>query len=210
MSGFNSFVVRECTTLTTGVLVLGLEFNEISITLRDDRYHPEYQDHDNIYDRYDRDRYDRNRYDRDRYDSYRDRFDRNSYEKDNYDRQNYDRKNYDRNSHNIDNYDRDNYDMKKYDIHGRDSKTSNNRINYQDNRYNRDLQKGEFRDYGIPLEDSFRGRSSDREGDIVRVYGLIMEYGYVSKSAAIGNQGRPLTGVRINLSDVEFRYELCR
>ena len=42
---------------------------------------------------------------------------------------------------------------------------------------------------------------------MVQAYGIIMEYGYVSKSAALPAQDQPLTGVRINLSRVQLRSD---
>merc|ERR1711936_655026 len=88
---------------------------------------------------------------------------------------------------------------------------------YKDRNYDQDYrnqqryqEKGEFRDYGIPLRDSqsrWNSHRDEQRGDteMVQAYGIIMEYGYVSKSAALPAQDQPLTGVRINLSRVQLR-----
>ena len=176
MSGFNSFVVREYTPLTDGVLVLGLEFNEITIAVRDDRSLGDYEVSTN-----DRDDYQYNRYG---YQGHR-----NSYDRNNFDR---------------------NYERQHYEDHRNSYRDSYDRNNYRDYRNQKRDQKREFRDYGIPLVESPQRRNSaggvyreDRQ--VMQAYGVVMEYGYVSQSASVSSHDRPLTGVRINLSNVEFR-----
>ena len=100
-------------------------------------------------------------------------------------------------------YDR-NTDRHQYEDH---------RNSYQDYRnQGRYQEKGEFRDYGIPLRDSqprwnsYRGEERG-EGEVVQAYGVIMEYGYVSKSAAMPAQDQPLTGTRLDLTNVWLRCE---
>ena len=46
-------------------------------------------------------------------------------------------------------------------------------------------------------------RNHDR--DIVQAYGIVLEFGYISKTAAESNYDRHLAGVTINLADVELR-----
>ena len=157
MSGFNSFVVKECSPLSDGVLVMALEFNEITVIPRHDRRYLDHHMDDYQYNQGHRNSYDRNT-------------DRHQYE--------------------------------------------DHRNSYQDYRnQGRYQEKGEFRDYGIPLRDSqpwwnsYRGEERG-ESEVVQAYGVIMEYGYVSKSAAMPAQDQPLTGTRLDLTNVWLRCEV--
>ena len=176
MTGFNSFVVKECTVPAQGLLLLRLGFNEITIATtnrnreqghRDRNYHA---DHFN--------RYHTNRY-------------RNSWadEQDYRDYGSYQRRNSDR----------------EYDGHGHYDRGYDRGFDREFD-YNREHDRNHDRDY-----DRYHDRNHDRnvdrgyERDIVQAYGVVLEFGYISKTAAESNYDRHLAGVTISLADVKLR-----
>ena len=73
---------------------------------------------------------------------------------------------------------------------------------YHDRDYDRGYDRHYDRDY-----DRHHDRNHDRdyEKDVVQAYGVVLEFGYISKTAAESHYDRPLAGVTINLGDVEMR-----
>ena len=53
-------------------------------------------------------------------------------------------------------------------------------------------------------DDRYRSGYSDN-GLMVQVYGLGLEYGFVSKSLAQSPDGLPLTGVKLSLNNAQYR-----
>ena len=164
MSGFNSFVVEECTAPAQGLLLLRLEFNEITIaTTTQDHGH-----HVNTY--------------RNTWSDKRERRDYRISSVDSFQRRNSDRE-YDGHGHYDRDYDRDN-------------------DRYYDRDYDRDYDRNHDRNHDRDFD---RGYDRDYERDIVQAYGIVLEFGYISKTAAESNYDRPLAGVTINLADLELR-----
>jgi len=169
MSGFNSFVVEECTAPAQGLLLLRLKFNEITIATRAGERQLGHHDRNHQPDHFQR--YHNNRY-RNTWADRGDFRDRGISPMDSFQRRNSDRE-YD------DHYDRY-YDRDNHRVYDRD----------YDRNYDRDYDRNHDRDY---------------ERDIVQAYGVVLEFGYISKAAAESNYDRPLAGVTINLADVEMR-----
>ena len=180
MSGFNSFVVEECTAPAQGLLLLRLEFNEITIATRH-----RYAENGNRYRPREQGQYERS-YHADHFDRYRNtrpgRRETRDYgisSVDSFQRRNSDREHYDDHRHYDRDYDRDN-------------------DKYYDRDYDRDYDRN-------PDRDSDGGYDKDYERNIVQAYGVVLEFGYISKAAAESNYDRHLAGVTINLADVELR-----
>ena len=69
-------------------------------------------------------------------------------------------------------------------------------------RYRQDDRNIQHDKYGH--DDRYRSGYSDT-GLMVQVYGLGLEYGFVSQSLAQTPDGLPLTGVKINLDNAQYR-----
>merc|ERR1711993_206762 len=92
----------------------------------------------------------------------------------------------------MDSFQRRNSDREYDDHYDRYYDRDNHRV------YDRDYDRNYDRDYD-------RNHDRDYGRDIVQAYGVVLEFGYISKAAAESNYDRHLAGVTINLADVELR-----
>ena len=196
MTGFNSFVVKECSAPAQGLLLLRLAFNEITIATSNRNREQDRNHQADHFNRHHSNRYRNNWKDEGEYGDYRvslvDPYQRWDSEREydghgHYDRgyaRGYDRE-FDRD------YDRD--DNRNYDRN-------------HDREYDRNHDRSHDRNHDRNYDRNYdRGYDRDYERDIVQAYGVVLEFGYISKSAADSNYDRPLAGVTISLADVKFR-----
>merc|ERR1711953_207833 len=180
MTGFNSFVVKECSAPAQGLLLLRLAFNEITIATSNRNREQDRNHQADHFNRQHSNRYRNNWKDEGEYGDHRvslvDPYQRWDSEREYDGHGHYDRE-FDRD------YDRD--DDREYDRN-------------HDRNYDRDYDRNHDRNYD-------RNHDRDYERDIVQAYGVVLEFGYISKTAADSNYDRPLAGVTISLSDVKFR-----
>merc|ERR1711953_1005984 len=164
MTGFNSFVVKECSAPAQGLLLLRLAFNEITIATSNRNREQDRNHQADHFNRQHSNRYRNNWKDEGEYGDYRVSL--------------------------VDPYQR--WDSEReYDGHGH---------------YGRGYARGYDREFDRDYDgDDNRNYDRNYEEDIVQAYGVVLEFGYISKSAADSNYDRPLAGVTISLSDVKFR-----
>merc|ERR1711953_741848 len=168
MTGFNSFVVKECSAPAQGLLLLRLAFNEITIATSNRNREQDRNHQADHFNRQHSNRYRNNWKDEGEYGDYRVSL--------------------------VDPYQR--WDSEReYDGH---RNYGRGYTRGYDREFDRDYDRDDNRNYD-------RNYDRDDERDIVQAYGVVLEFGYISKTAADANNDRPLAGVTISLSDVKFR-----
>jgi len=196
MTGFNSFVVKECSAPAQGLLLLRLAFNEITIATSNRNREQDRNHQADHFNRHHSNRYRNNWKDEGEYGDYRVSL------VDPYQRWDSERE-YDGHGHYGRGYARG-YDREFDRDYDRDDNRNYDRNH--DREYDRNHDRSHDRNHDRNHDRKYdRGYDRDYERDIVQAYGVVLEFGYISKTAADANNDRPLAGVTISLSDVKFR-----